>query len=106
LSAALHPTIPVHAPLVFDLIDSRTSRSIAQCTYHVAPPDGRVFNARPANAAEAEQRRQERFQFTGPAVIPMSAPPDECNPIYALTLDLRQPPPQSAVKSQLLETEP
>ena len=54
LSATLHPTVPVHAPLVFDIIDRWKERSIGRCTYHAGPPDGRVYTARPANAAEAE----------------------------------------------------
>ena len=54
LSATLHPTIPVHAPLVFDLIDRWKERSIGRCTYHVGPPEGGIYTARPANAAEAE----------------------------------------------------
>ena len=57
----LHPTVPVHAPLVFDIIDRWKERSIGRCIYHAAPPDGRVYTARPANAAEAEERRRERF---------------------------------------------
>ncbi len=34
LSATLHPTVPVHTPLVFDIIDRWKERSIARCTYH------------------------------------------------------------------------
>ena len=97
LSASLHPTVPVHAPLVFHLIDRLQEHSIGQCTYHVAPPDGRQYQARPANAAEAESRRRERFQVTSPALIPMAVPEDETNPIFPATLDLRMPP---APKSQ------
>src|SRR5664279_517012 len=43
LSATLHPTVPVHAPLVFNLIDCWRDRSIGQCAYHVVPPDGRLY---------------------------------------------------------------
>ena len=62
LSAVFHPTVPVHAPLVFDLIDLWNHRSIGRCTYHFGAPDGGTYTARPANAAAAERRRQERFQ--------------------------------------------
>jgi uncharacterized protein (DUF2126 family) len=93
LSASLHPTVPVHAPLVFDLIDRLKERSIAQCTYHVAPPDGKLYPGRPADAAEAETRRRERFQVAARAVVPMAVPEDETNSIFPSTLDMRMPPP-------------
>ena len=93
LSASLHPTIPVHTPLVFDIIDRFTQRSIGRCTYHVLPPDGRLYKARPANAAEAETRRAERFQQLTPPNEPLSAPEEETNPTFPMTLDLRMPAP-------------
>jgi len=92
LSVTLHPTIPVHAPLVFNLIDRFHERSIGQCTYYVAPPDGRLYTGRPKDAAEAAQRRQERFQVNGSAPVPMTAPEEESNPLFPWTLDLRLPP--------------
>ena len=92
LSASLHPTIPVHAPLVFQLIDRLTGYSIGQCTYHVGPPDGRSYSSRPANAAEAENRLKERFQVTTSAPSPMAVPEEEINPLFPMTLDLRLPP--------------
>ena len=92
LSASLHPTVPVHAPLVFHLIDCLRGYSIGQCTYHVGPPDGGSYAARPANAAEAEGRRMERFKVHPPAPSPMAAPAEEINPLFPMTLDLRLPP--------------
>jgi uncharacterized protein (DUF2126 family) len=91
LSAVLHPTIPVHAPLVFDVIDRWRKISIGRCVYHVTPPDGRVYTTRPDNASEAEKRRNERFQKDDPPLSPMAVPEDGANSIFPMTLDLRLP---------------
>ncbi len=91
LSATLHCTIPVHAPLVFDIIDRWKDRSVGRCTYHTRPPDGSVYTNRPANAVEAEDRRRKRFQASKPPSGPMATPPAEINAIFPLTLDLRLP---------------
>ncbi len=90
-SSSLHPTIPIHAPLVFELIDLWVERSIAQCTYLVGPPDGKTYSSRPANAAEAEARRMERFQVNAPDPHRTAAPEEEPNPIFPGTLDMRMP---------------
>ena len=93
LSAELHPTIPVHAPLIFDIIDRWKDRSIARCAYHVGSPDGRAYTARPVNATEAADRRRQRFQESDPTPGLMAAPEKDTNPIFPMTLDLRLVPP-------------
>jgi uncharacterized protein (DUF2126 family) len=100
LSATLHPTIPVHTPLVFDIIDCWKERSVVRCTYHAGRPDGHTYTDRPANAKEAEERRLERFQESGHALSPMTVPEQESDPIFPLTLDLRRLVPERRTQTE------
>ncbi|MES2771152.1 MAG: transglutaminase family protein [Pseudomonadota bacterium] len=97
--SALHPTIAVQAPLVFDLLDTWNDKSLGACTYHVTHPGGRSYDTFPVNANEAEARRQARFSAIAHTPGKLKAKPEPLNPAYPYTLDLRwqaqQPPPKS-----------
>jgi uncharacterized protein (DUF2126 family)/transglutaminase-like putative cysteine protease len=88
--SSLHPRIAAHGPLVFDIFDRWTQRSLGGATYHIAHPGGRNFETFPVNANEAEARRRARFNAFGhtpgrgtePAAMPAREQPR--------TLDLRR----------------
>lgn len=100
--SALHPTMKVHVPLVFDVVDRWNSRSLGGCTYHVSHPGGRNYETFPVNANEAEARRRVRFEPNGhtPGAVDidaldqsLTAMRDPSSPHeYPRTLDLRRFP--------------
>ncbi len=114
--SSLHPTIGIHSPLVFDVVDTWHKRSIGGCTYHVSHPGGRAHEDVPVNANVAESRRISRFWDYGHTPTPAptvrystvpqgtwnfsaegsttndfrALPPEEVNAEYPYTLDLRR----------------
>lgn len=90
--SALHPTIKVQAPLVFDLVDTWSNKAIGGCTYHVSHPGGRNYDTFPVNANEAEARRFARFWDHGHKPGKLEVKQEVRNPRFPLTLDLRWQP--------------
>jgi uncharacterized protein (DUF2126 family)/transglutaminase-like putative cysteine protease len=114
--SALHPTVGVDAPLVFDIIDTWNNRILGGCTYFVSHPGGRSFDTYPINNYEAESRVISRFWGFGhtpsadnyiptpvkltPTIsrfvaenkkeLKIDTPIELINPEYPNTLDLRR----------------
>ena len=113
--SAMHPTIGVHTPLTFDVVDIWNRRSLGGCIYHVVHPGGRSYDTFPVNAYEAESRRVNRFwqhghtpgvmepastggfgyhrvedRAGGPAVTYTEVPMEDPTMEFPVTLDLRR----------------
>lgn len=92
--SSLHPTIKVHSPLVFDVIDTWIGKSIGGCQYHVTHPGGVNYSSLPINSFEAESRRLSRFFSMGhtPGKIKNIPPSSEIfgSKEFPYTLDLRR----------------
>jgi len=88
--SALHPTIGVHAPLTFDLVDNWLSRSMGGCRYHVVHPGGRSYDTLPVNSFEAESRRLARFSRLDHSPGSVSFERCATEAEFPYTLDLRR----------------
>jgi uncharacterized protein (DUF2126 family)/transglutaminase-like putative cysteine protease len=88
--SALHPTVRAQTPLIFDVYDTWTGRSLGGLTHHVSHPGGRNYERFPVNANEAEARRRARFfpfgHTPGEMPVPVAVPGKE----HPRTLDLRR----------------
>ena len=90
-ATCLHPTIGIHVPLTFDIVDTWMRRSLGGCRYHVAHPGGRHYEVFPVNAFEAESRRLARFEQIGRTPGEMIVQQPRRSLEYPFTLDLRRP---------------
>jgi len=86
----LQPTIGVHVPLTFDLVDTWQHRSLGGCQYHVVHPGGRSYDNFPVNAFAAESRRLARFFRFGHTPGEVRVAPALGSAYCPFTLDLRR----------------
>ncbi len=96
LNPALHPHIPVHAPLLIEWVDKATFAVVAAARWHVWNPRSVPYAARPTTPADAVERFAERWEswphtISQPRLIPkIDFPPEGRH-----TLDLRRYPAQA-----------
>jgi uncharacterized protein (DUF2126 family) len=92
--SSLHPTIGMHAPLTFDIVDTWMKRSLGGCQYFVTHPGGLNYETFPVNGYEAESRRLSRFAAMGHTPGKLVVPPATINVAgskeFPFTRDLRR----------------
>ncbi len=96
LNPALHPHIPVHAPLLIEWVDKSTFAVTAAARWHVWNPAGTPYVSRPLKPADAITRFSERWE-SWPHTLgqPRLVPKVDFPPEGRHTLDLRRYPAQS-----------
>ncbi len=92
--SALHPTIGVQAPLVFDLVDTWAGRAIGGCTYHVVPSGRAQLRDLPGQRQRGRGAPRRALLAARPhartAIVGSHNEP--VNPATPTTLDLRWQP--------------
>ena len=84
------PPVPIQAPLIFDVYDKWTGRSLGGMTHQVVHPGGLSDERLPVNANSAEARRRGRFFPIGHTPGPMPEPRLAVGKEHPRTLDLRR----------------
>ena len=89
--SALHPLIPAHAPLIFDLVDTWMNRSMGGAQYHVAHPGRPQLRHLPGERLRVGEPAPGAICQNGPHAGPRhDLRPETPNPEFPFTLDLRK----------------
>ena len=94
--AMLHPTIGLHVPLAFDLVDLQSGRSLGGCDYHMTDPSGARYEQLPADSSTAQARCAVRFVTRGRSAAPLRVAAEAADAGASCTLDLRHAPGANA----------
>lgn len=96
LTPALHPHIPVHAPLLLEWVDRATLTVLAAARWHVWNPRSSPYADRPRDEAGARARQAERWE-PWPHTVGQTRfiPQVDFPPEGRHTLDLRRYPAQT-----------
>ena len=62
LNIALHPHVPVHAPLLIEWVDKENLTVVAAARWHVWNPTGTPYTTRPVTPADAVRRFGEHWE--------------------------------------------
>ena len=89
--SSLYSDVPAVSPLVLELVDPATERSLGGCSWHASHPGGRSFELMPVNDEEAESRWKSLFEPRGRASGWTPVPAEELPTDFPATLDLRRP---------------
>jgi uncharacterized protein (DUF2126 family) len=96
LNPALHPHIPVHAPLLIEWVDKATFAVVAAARWHVWNPRSESYTDRPMTPDLAKRRFNDRWEAWPQTVgqprmiMKVDFPPEGRH-----TLDLRRYPAQA-----------
>ena len=95
--SALHPTIGVHAPLTFDVVDTWSNRSIGGCQYHVAHPGGRNYDDLPGQCLRGGEPAARALLQDRPHAGPHGSRGRRAQPRVSVHARLAPPTVRSAI---------
>ena len=90
---AMQPTVPVQAPLTFDIFDAWSGRALGGCVYHVAHPGGRSYDTFPVNRTRLRPGAFRALKRWVTRQAATTCRPRRRHPEFPLTLDLSRRPP-------------